>query len=207
VIVTRRDDSKEQTRKLILNAAYGLFWKKGPDKCTMRDIAKEAGVSPASIIVHFNNKTALLEAALYAKISMTLEKALATAPSDKGFHAVLVHIASAMFSLYNKNRELYRVLIRDTLFESDQKSPSIAKLDQGNLDYIASFIEQEKKKGKVRAEIDAYLAASSIFYLYIGVLRDFLRNPKLRITGAVKRLSEMLEQYLAGISVRKKCSE
>jgi len=200
--MTRRDDSKAETRKLILYAAHDLFWKRGAHECTMRDIAKKAGVSPASIIVHFKSKTALLEAALYEKIKKTLAGAIATAPSNKGFHAVLVHIASAMFSFYNKNRELYRVLVRDTLFEPDPKNPSMAQLDEGNLEYIAALIEQEKEKGAVRMEIDSYLAASSIFYLYIGVLRDFLRNPELSPTRAVKRLSAILEQHLSGILTR-----
>jgi AcrR family transcriptional regulator len=202
IAVTRRDDSKAETRRLILNAAHSLFWKKGPDDCTMRDIAKKAGVSPASIIVHFKNKTALLEVALYEKIEETVAKALATLPSDKGLHAVFMHMASVMLSFYDKNRELYRVLVRDTLFEPDQESPSIAKLDEGNLEFIATLIDQEKEMGTVRKEIDSYLAGSSIFYLYIGVLRDFLRNPELSVTKAVNRLSEMLEQHLAGILVR-----
>ena len=197
--MTRRDDSKEETRKLILKAAHSLFWKKGPDECTMRGIAKKAGVSPASIIVHFKNKTALLEATLYEQIEETVTKALTTLPSNRGIHAALMHIASVMLSFYDKNRELYRVLVRDTLFEPDQESPSIATLDEGNLEYIASLIEQEKEKGRVRTEIDSYLAASSIFYLYIGVLRDFLRNPELSVYRAVKRLSAILEQHLAGI--------
>ena len=200
--MTRRDDSKAETRKLILHAAYRLFWKKGSDDCTMRDIAKEAGVSPASIIVHFKNKTALLEVALYEKIEKTVAKALATLPSDKRLHAVFMHLAAAMLSFYDKNRELYRILVRDTLFEPDQESPSIAKLDEGNLEYIASLIEQEKEKGRVRANVDSHLAASSIFYLYIGVLRDFLRKPELSVTSAEKKLSAILEQHLAGIFIQ-----
>ena len=197
--MTRRDDSKEETRKLILKAAHSLFWKKGPDECTMRGIAKKAGVSPASIIVHFKNKTALLEVVLYKDIEKTVAKALKTLPSDKGLHAVFMHIASALLSFYDKNRELYRVLVRDTFFEPNQESPSIAKLDEGNLEYIASLIKQEKEKGRVRPKIDPYLAASSIFYLYMGMLREFLRNPQLSVAKARKVLSATLEQHLAGI--------
>lgn len=200
--MTRRDDSKAETRELVLNAAHSLFWNKGVDKCTMRDIAKEAGVSPASIIVHFKNKTALLEVALYGEIEKTVAKALATLPSDKGLHAVLMHIVSVMLSFYDKNRELYRILVRDTFFEPDQESPSIAQLDEKYLKFIATLIDQEKDIGTVRTGIDSYLAASSIFYHYIGVLRDFLRNPELSVPKAVERLSATLQQHLAGILVR-----
>lgn len=197
--MSRRDDSKAETRELILVAARSLFWEKGADRCTIRDIAREAGVSPASIIVHFKHKTALLEVALYEDIEQTLAKAMATLPSDGGLHAVFMHIVSSMLGLYDKNRELYRILIRDTFFESDHDNPTMAKLLEDNLQFIFSLIEQEKVKGTVRNDADSYLAASSCFYLYIGVLRDFLRDPELSVARALDLLSVIIAQHLAGI--------
>lgn len=197
--MNRRYDSKAETRNLILNAAHSLFWEKGADECTMRDIAKKAGVSPASIIVHFTNKTTLLEVALYQDIEKTLTKAIKTLPSEKDLHTVLMHIVSVMLSLYDKNRELYRVLIRETLFEPDQDSSTITQLDKQYFEFVAKLIEKEKKAGSVRKEIDSYLAASSIFSIYIGVLREFLKNYELSIRKAVGQLSDILEQHLAGI--------
>jgi hypothetical protein len=66
---------------------------------------------------------------------------------------------------------------------------------------MASLIEQEKEKGRVRPGTDAYLAASSIFYLYMGVLREFLRNPELGVAKARNILSATLKQHLAGILI------
>lgn len=197
--MTRRDDSKAETRQLILNAAHSLFWEKGADNCTIRDIAKDAGVSPASIIVHFKNKTALLEVALHEDISKGLAKALATLPHEKGLHAVLMHMASSMLSLYDKNRKLYRILVRDTFFEPDNENPTMARLLEEHLTFTVALIEQEKDRGTIRAEADSYLAASSLFSLYIGVLRDFLRDPELSVSKAVEILSAILDQHLAGI--------
>ena len=199
--MSRRDDSKAETRELILNAAHGLFWEKGAANCTIRDIATEAGVSPASIIVHFKNKTALLEVALHEDISKALAKALATLPREKGLHAVLMHIVRSMLSLYGKNRELYRILVRDTFFEPDHDNPTMAKLLEEHLTFTISLIEQEKNKGTIRVDADSLLAASSFFYLYIGVLRDFLRDPELSVSKAVGILSAILDQHLAGIAI------
>ncbi len=61
----RRKASKFETRQLILSAAKKLFLEKGVEQCTMRAIATEAGVSAASVVVHFKNKIGLLEASLY----------------------------------------------------------------------------------------------------------------------------------------------
>ena len=49
----------------------------------MRAIAKEAGVSAASVVVHFKNKTALLEVALYEDIGRTIAQATASPPRKK----------------------------------------------------------------------------------------------------------------------------
>lgn len=201
--MTRRDDSKAETRTLILNAAHNLFWKKGPDKCTVRDIAREAGVSPASIIVHFKNKTALLEETLYEEIENTLAKALTTLPSGKGLHAVLIHIAAGLLSFYDNNRELYRILVRDTFFQPAHISPAIGQLDEKYINFIVTLIDQEKEIGKVRADVDSALVASSLLYLYLGVLRIFLTDHKLSVTEAVTNLSAIIEQYLVGLIMQK----
>jgi AcrR family transcriptional regulator len=200
--VTRRDDSRVETRRLILQSAHNLFWERGAESCTIRSIAKEAGVSPASVIVHFKNKTALLEVVLYEDIEKTLAETLATLPSDKGLHTILMHMASGMLTLYDKNRELYRILVRDTLFEPVHNSPSIAKLDEKYFSFLFTLIEKEKETGTVRAEVDSELAASSFFYLYIGTLRDFFRDTELSVPDTLKRLSVTLEQYLAGILIQ-----
>lgn len=201
--MTRRDDSKAETRELILNAARCLFREKGPDKCTVRDIAKEARVSPASIILHFTNKTTLLEAALYEEIENTLARAVATLPHAQGLHAVLVHIASILFAFYDNNRELYRILVRDTFFEPAWNSTSINQLDEKYIKFIGTLINKEKEAGRVRAEVDSSLAASSLFYLYLGVLRIFLIDHSQSVAEAGDRLSSIIEQYLAGIATPK----
>ena len=197
--MSRTDDVKAETRQLILSAAYNLFREKGADKCTIRDIAKQAGVSPASVIVHFKNKTALLEAALSEDIDKTLVGSLAALPAEQDLQTVLIHMVTEMLSLYDQNRDLYRILIRDTFFEPVQDSPALSGLDEKYFSFLVNLLEQEKKQGKVQAELDTQLAAFSLFSLYIGVLRDFLRTPELTVEKAKSMLVIILEQYLTGI--------
>lgn len=197
--MSRRDDSKAETRELILGAAQSMFWEKGADRCTIRDIAVEAGVSPATIILHFKNKVALLEASLHEDIEKAFSTAQATMPIEDGLHAILVHMVSSMFSFYDRNRELYRILIRDTFYEPDHENPTMLKMLKEKLELIAIMIEQEKSKGTVRGDADPFLAASSFFFLYIGVLGDLLRDPELSVATATERFSAILDQHLKGI--------
>jgi len=53
------DDGDLTARATIRNAALGLFADRGPDAVTVREIATQAGVSPALVIHHFGSKDGL----------------------------------------------------------------------------------------------------------------------------------------------------
>jgi AcrR family transcriptional regulator len=197
--MSRRNEAKAETRKLVLQAARNLFWERGNAQCTIRDIAREARVSPATVIVHFKSKTALLEATLHEDIEGRLGEALQSAPRDGTLQDIFLHMVRAMLSLYNENRELYRVLIRDTLFEPDHENPTISKLTGEYLEFMAQLLEERKKSGEIREGVDAQLAAAALFSLYIGVLREFLRNKEMAQPQAETLAGALLDQYFNGI--------
>src|SRR4030066_1499232 len=106
--MNRREASKKETKRLILKAARKLFAQKGMEECTIRDIAEKAGVSPASVVVHFKSKTALLEEALNRDIENALSELIASIPEDLELLDRLMYLAKGFFRLYAKNRNLYR---------------------------------------------------------------------------------------------------
>ena len=165
----------------------------------MRGIAKEAGVSAASVVVHFKNKTALLEVALYEDIERAISQAVATLPAEGSLFERIMHIAKTMYTFYDTNRELYRILIRNTVFEPLEESPHLSQQLDNYLQFFGELIKQEKALGNVRPEADAYIAAASLFSLYFSVLMDFLRNPNISVEMALGRLSAIAQQHLNGI--------
>ena len=61
-----REEEREVRRNLIIEAALSLLEKKSFDQIGMRDIASEAGISPASLYRYFPGQTELLmESFLY----------------------------------------------------------------------------------------------------------------------------------------------
>src|SRR5437870_13891020 len=50
------------TRKQILDASLSLFSERGFARTTVRDIARQAGITDAAIYYHFESKRELLEA-------------------------------------------------------------------------------------------------------------------------------------------------
>ena len=202
--MNRREASKIETRKLILKAARKLFRKKGVEQCTMRAVAKEAGVSAATVILHFKSKISLLEIAITEDIEGALTKAISNIPQKASLLKRLMHIPTAMYSFYDSDRELYRALVRNTIFEPEEDNPQIKKQLDGYLMYLARIIEQEKKVGIIRKEVDPHIAASCLGALYMGVLIRFFRNPEITPQAASDMLSNMKSQYLNGIVTRRK---
>ncbi len=198
-MMNRREITKQETKQLILTAARKLFMEKGPEQCTMRDIAREAGVSPASVVVHFNNKTALLELALCEDIERNIARAVATMPQDAALLDRFLYIARAMYSFYDSNRELYRVLIRDTAFEPEGQNPHLTRQLEEYLQFFGNMIEQDKERGTIRLDTDVHIAASSMFSLYLSVLMEFLRKPDLTVDMALEWLAAIINQHLHGV--------
>jgi AcrR family transcriptional regulator len=110
--MNRREASKKETRRLILKAARTLFARKGMEECTMRDIAEKAGVSPASVVVHFKSKTALLEEALCGDIETAFTEIVASMPEDLSFRDRLMRLSTGFLALYDRNRDLLMMPLR-----------------------------------------------------------------------------------------------
>lgn len=60
VILMKKEQRSEETKRMILKAAGNLFSAKGYDAVTMREIAKEANCSHTTIYLYFKDKDTLL---------------------------------------------------------------------------------------------------------------------------------------------------
>jgi AcrR family transcriptional regulator len=56
----RRERKKAATRKAISDAATELFFERGYDEVSIREIAEKADVSPTTVFAHFSQKEALV---------------------------------------------------------------------------------------------------------------------------------------------------
>ena len=199
--MNRREQSKKETRQLILRAGRKLFAQKGMEECTVRDIAKTAGVSPASVVVHFKSKTGLLEEALDRDIERTLSEVVASMPKEAGLLDRLMHLARGFFRLYDKNRNLYRAFLRYTIFEPAGETPTMSKRSEEYVQFLSHLLEEEKARGGIRAEVDTTVAAVSIFSLYVGALITLFRMPEMTVETITDLLALMTDQCLKGITI------
>ncbi len=202
--MNRREASKKETRRLILKTARKQFAQKGMEECTIRDIAKKAGVSPASVVVHFKSKTSLLEQVFSTDVGTALSELIASMPKSAGLADQLMHFSKGMLHFYDKNRNLYRALLRYTMFEPTTETPNMSRQSEEYVQFLSRLIEEQKTRGLVRPEVDSTVAAGSVFSLYLGALTVLFRMPEMAAEPIANILASMTDQYLKGICVRKR---
>jgi AcrR family transcriptional regulator len=169
------------------------------EECTIRDIAKKAGVSPASVVVHFKSKTALLEEVLSSDVGNALSELIASMPKGLDLPHQLMHLARGMLRFYDKDRNLYRALLRYTIFEPTSETPNMSKQSEEYIQFLSRLIEEQKAGGIIRSEVDSTVAAASIFFLYLGALTVLFRMPEMTVEMITDGLASMTDQYLKGI--------
>jgi AcrR family transcriptional regulator len=76
--------SAAQTRLRILDAAYGLFWRRGFLRVSMDEIAVRAGVTKRTLYLHFTSKDAVIAAALARSSELAMARLRGFRRPEKG---------------------------------------------------------------------------------------------------------------------------
>ena len=196
--MNRREASKAETRNLIIAAARKLLLEGTQTDFTMRRIAKEAGVSAASVVVHFKNKQVLLETTLQDDIDHAIDAAMADLPRQGDLMQQLLHIWRAMFDFYDTNRELYRMMIKNTIFEQETETPYMTQQMNAFMQFVQQMIESEKAAGRLHPSTDCLLLCYCLMSHYFSMLILFFRSPHITPAFAVDLLAKAGNQTLTG---------
>lgn len=181
---------KELAKKRIIDAAYGIFYKKGYHNSTMDDIAGEVGVSKASLYSYFKSKEELLQATtdeylttyfnqfFYSNESLEpLEELYNDLIKSIGF----IHLNFEITAL-SSNNENIRIINRDNYLKK--------------LDTLKFFVENQQGKGNIRQDISAGIIAQLLNAIYTDISMQLIIGiDSTRVHESWKNsLSAVLEQ-------------
>lgn len=152
-IQERKEREKERRRQQIIVAAKRVFSKKGFNKATMEDIAKESELSPGTLYLYFKNKEEL-----YASLSLRIlyfqnirvEQVIAEA--DKDPEKMLMRLMDAMFDVYEFDPlviiNMFQLQSSETLKNlSEHLLSEIKAINHKVLNNVASIFKEGVKKG------------------------------------------------------------
>lgn len=196
-----RERVARQKRAATLAAALRLFLNKGYDGTSIEAVAKEAGISSATVYKHFRTKAALFGAIVEAFWQDDEDAAASAAPPPGDPRAGLARIGRTYAGLLTRPdvAPLFRVIIAEaprfpelgvTLYERGKKP---------YLDRLAAYVRAEVAAGTL-AVPDVDLAVRQ----FLGMINDVvfwprLLLPELRIPPeeAARVVDEAVATFLA----------
>lgn len=169
LIMSKRQQQREEQRSRILDAARKLFADRGPENVTMADVAIASGVARATVFNHFGTKHALVEGVIegiLAHYSRLLDEALEdrTTPTPE--------IMRDLFEFMGAGIEGQRTFFRAAFREISKLSVG---LDEGGPSYIAREDALERlvkliMRGQARGDLSRAHLPEDLAFAFNGLV-------------------------------------
>jgi AcrR family transcriptional regulator len=182
----------EERRERILAAVQRLVKRYGWRGITLGQIAREAGVSPAGLLHHFQSKEQLLHAAL--DVRDAYDEARRDRISD-----VLEQLESVL-ERFQETPELvgmFGVLLMENLEPDAPLHQRFLDRYRAAVDYVAEGIRRGQRAGRFRADLDPAVKAVEIVAFINGIETSWLLDPSIPLTEVFREYTGSLSRQLA----------
>ena len=146
----------------IIDSALKVFGEKGYYNATIAEIARDAGVSEATIYEYFGSKEDLLFAIPGEITSQTVAFLDSITPYIKGAENKIRAIAYGYFNLYKDNPNYSSLVLLDLKHNRNFLDAESYKPVKRAANFILEAIKEGMESGEFREDIDAYLVRSMI---------------------------------------------
>lgn len=193
------EDRRRERTDGILAAAAGLFVEKGYDRATLREVAREAGVSTGAVYSHFRTKEDLLFEICRRQAEVqegVLRGVLASFSLEDGGFEAAFRAALAPFLSLPEGEARRRERVNLLLWYESVREPNLGALMRGTLgswrDAVNGRVREEQRAGRLRGDLDPGAFAAMLFALPFGLQifellggEDVDREAFVRAAGAV----------------------
>jgi len=193
------------TRQQILNASLRLFSERGFARTTVRDIAKEAGITDAAIYYHFDSKRELLEALVEERGFLTSLQNLERVEAGLPLGEMILWMSAGATNLMDANRDFLRLIIMEGLGGDEAALEQHSRLLDLWERALTVVLERYEAKGELGAGHAQGLARQVIYTIQMSFQDSLLGRHGLSAIEADERqralrnfLGPALERLLAG---------
>ncbi|MFI0350303.1 TetR/AcrR family transcriptional regulator [Actinomadura sp. 9N407] len=182
----------EDRRQRILAAAQRLLRLNGWRGITLGQIAREAGVSPAGLLHHFESKEQLLHAAIDARDAYDLAHADLTGD--------LLEQLTVVAERYRRAPDLvglFSVLLMENLAPDAPLHDRFLSRYRSALDAVADGIRRGQRAGRYRTDLDPAVKAVEIVAFLNGIETSWLLDPSIPLTEVFTEYTGSLARQLA----------
>ena len=161
------------TRQQILDASLRLFSERGFARTTVRDIARQAGITDAAIYYHFDSKQELLEALVEERGFLSSLQNLARLQADAPLKETLHWTARGAINIMDQNRDFLRLIIMEGLGGDEAALEQYGRLLGLWEDALTSVLRRYEDKGEL-PQNSAPTVARHIIYTILMTFQESL---------------------------------
>jgi AcrR family transcriptional regulator len=194
-------ETSEARQRQIVEAARNIIATRGIEALTIREIAKEVGISEGDIYRHFTGKKAIL-LFLIEDVEKTLMESVERAASEEREPVQrLENVLRAHLSYIEQRRGVSLLIVAETLRLADKDlRKRMFEVVSRYIARIEEILAQGIRAGHVNKDIDPGMAALTFFALvHTTVTLWALSDAGFSLT---ERHKPLWESYLAGIAGR-----
>lgn len=192
-------EKRPEVRDALLDAASRLFARRGVAGTSLRQVASEAGVTPAMVNYYFGGKQGLHDAILERTLARILERARAVAarhldrPATAGEQ--LADLLAVLVDNFRAEPWLPVLVVREVLTEGGRlRERFIRDYAQHMAALLPSLMQREIAAGRFRGDLDAQLA----FLSFMGMtLMPFVARPVVERVLGVEYDEGFLGRFVA----------
>ena len=182
----RRSEKSSQTRQHILDASLRLFSRQGYPNTTVREIAREAGITDAAIYYHFATKGDLLHELVNSNLRRGRSDAeWAPGASIREVVQAVVHHAARVI---DENHDLLRVVLREGLAGDPAAACRYRQLIDAWESRLRDRLLPFETAGALACGEAGQLAGQIAFTTIITFEDMFLLRPDASVSRAGRRL-------------------
>ncbi|MFA1546282.1 TetR/AcrR family transcriptional regulator [Actinomadura chokoriensis] len=182
----------EDRRQRILAVAQRLLTRNGSRGTTLGQIAREAGVTPAGLLHHFESKEKLLHAVLDARDSYDAENVDAfgdVVTELRGYGERLRQTPDLV--------GMFVVLLAESLAPEAPLHDRFLDRYQFSLHAVAESIRRGQRAGRYRTDLDPAVKAVEIMAFLNGIETSWLLDPSIPLAEVCTEYIESLARQLA----------
>jgi AcrR family transcriptional regulator len=162
------------TRQQILDASLRLFSERGFARTTVRDIAREAGITDAAIYYHFESKTELLQALVEERGFLDSLQNLERVEAEIPLSEMVLWMARGAITIMDENRDFLRLIIMEGLGGDEAALQQYNRLIDLWEDALTTVLRRYKDAGKLVTDEPEEHIARQIIHTILMAFEDSL---------------------------------
>lgn len=182
-MVRKTKEEAQLTRQQIIDAAREVFLKRGVNRTTLQDIAKQAGVTRGAVYWHFSNKNELFHAMRDQVFLPLIDRMDDTLLVEEMLDplASIEHFLCGTIQILEENlpiRQTYEIMMVKCEYVDDFEDvlQQILSNCSGVLDKLELVYKRARGQGQLHASHDPAALALDTHLFFVGLLNMWVKD-------------------------------